>query len=407
MKFSFRTLGFFKRLALSFSVAAFCYSCGENAKTAGTIIETNTGNKECSRVFISTAAISLRAGDTVFVSGHAYRKAVDSLAVVSGVMSLDSVPVGIYDSAEVHMANGELRTVAVKWESVKGEVFFDPALGSNSVGVLSLDLPKGFEDLAIASEIFENVPALFPVPAKIQGPCLLDRSGNLMRLDSHRKILGEDSLYWGVVPQAVFSDAGTLDFEIVENCQITNDIALSLGRHSEHFGEGALILDSVNASFVVPDFEPFVESRSTGVSLWIRADSSEQVHPYARILEARSDAGGFVIQRRGATGSVNIRIDTEEGSYNALFGRSAILDGSWRNYAFTLAGDSIHVYADGEKIQDAAFEQPGAFSDVCSPVFGSEELPLIGSIDEVIFLFGTESENWMRLFHALQKRVFR
>lgn len=406
---------------LLFLFAAFCISCGDSARTAGTIIETNTGNKECARVFVSAAALELKAGDTVFVrqtesdsSGdtifvteYVYGKYADSLAVASGILSLDSVPVGTYDTAEVRSTGGEVRKVSVNWTSEENEVSFDPALGSEFKGTISLSLPEGFEDLATASETFADVPALFPVPSSVQNSCLLDPSGNLIRLDSHGQVSGEDSLYWGIIPQAEFSSAGTLDFDIIENCQASNDIALSLGRRSEHFGSGALSLDTASPIFLVADFEPFVEARSTGVSFWIRGDSASQAFPYARILSAKSDAGGFVIQRRGATGSVNIRIDTRDGSYNALFGRSAILDGSWHNYAFTLRGDSIFVYADGQKVQCGGFEQPGEFSDVFSPVFGSSDEPFIGTLDEAIFLSGEESENWMRLFYALQRSAVR
>lgn len=376
----------------------------KNPDVAGTLVETNTGNRASARILISTAALELNGGDTLSLADF-YSRIVSDLDTKSGIMLLDSVPVGQYDSVEIRSEKGIFHR-EISWTVSEDSVALDPVLGANFSGTLSIPVPK---EISSAQEIFDSVPALFSVSAVIENPCLLDDFGNLIRLDrwENSSNSADEKFYWGIIPQVQFSDSGTIDMNVIASCQESDEIALSLGRRSEHFENGSLELDTANRTFQIANFYPFSSSTSIGVSFWIQADSAEQIYPYARILGAKKDSEGFSVQQRGSRGSVNLRIDTEGGSYNALFGTAEILDDAWHNYAFTIRNDSIKVYADGVEIQAGTFDLPEPFESLEVPQLGDSERNIIGAIDELIFLSGKQSSSWMRLFYTLQENILQ
>lgn len=376
----------------------------KNSDVAGTLVETNTGNKACAQILISTGALELKRNDTISLK-KSYRRIVSDLDAKSGIMLLDSVPVGQYDSLEVRSEKG-IFTRKISWTILEDSTAIDPALGASFNGSLSISVPQ---EISTAHEIFDSVPAIFSIDASTPKPCLLDDFGNLIRLDrlENSFVNSDKNFYWGIIPCVQFSDSGTIDMNVIAGCQESDEISLVLGQRSEHFESEILKLDTTNRTFQIPNFYPFDGSANLGVSFWIRADSSEQIYPYARILGAKKDSAGFSVQQRGARGSVNLRIDTKGGSYNALFGTAEILDGSWHNYAFTIRGDSVKIYADGVEIQAGTFDLPEPFQSLDIPLLGDSERNIIGEIDELIFLSGEQSSNWMRLFYALQANALQ
>lgn len=391
-----------------------CHCGNSDSGVAGTMIETNTGNRASARVFVSTSALGLHTndtllvllteadtvGDTVYVSKWKFEKVADTVSIVSGILELDSVPVGKYDSIEIHSAGGEIKTVSVDWDVSPKGILFDESLGVSPVGMVEISLPEEFGDLASSGETFARMPFPVRLGNDVRNPCLFDANKNLILLDVADS-LSDSAVYWGVLPQVVFSDDGKVLFEVLGNCQESNAVGISLARHVEHFSP-TLTLDSVQTSFLISPLEPFVDNSRIGVSFWILADSASQMIPYGRILGAKADSAGFIIQQRADRGSVNLRLDSRGGGYNALYGTAPILDGSWHHYAFTLDADSVTVFADGAVIDRGSFDSGEGFENVLNPLCGGEE-HFNGTLDEIFFLDGSQSENWMRLFYALQK----
>ena len=80
-----------------------------------------------------------------------------------------------------------------------------------------------------------------------------------------------------------------------------------------------------------------------------------------------------------------------------------VLDGSWHNYAFTIFEDSVKIYLDGALLIASEFDSGEGFADVSNPAIGYEAPNnIVGGMDELFFFDGMQSENWMKLFYALQ-----
>lgn len=419
-------------------VSAFLFSCSDSdsVNISGTIIETNTGHKNMARLFVSTAALELQAGDTlvatqmerdtiddlIYVYKYSAKKVVLPLDVTAGIIMMDSVPVGKYDSVYVYSESGDIRTVAVEWNVMEDEINFDEALEISDGGVKSIVLPEEFSDLSNVDESFNNVPLALVLPKEMENPCLMDRQGEMILLDSTYA----DSTfitYWGVMPQVIFSDSGTIDFDIILGCQESKDLNLTLGRYAEHFdesspSEAALVsnseitslygkarwTDSTDNWFLINDFKPFEDRYSMAASIWINMKKEQQPETYMRILSAKKDSTGFIIQQRADRSAVNLRLDAGSGeAYNQIFGTADILDGTWHNYAFRISKDSVAIFADGVLIQKEVIISGSDFSAAFNPAVGAADPNLIGGLDEVFFFDGSQSDNWMRLFYALQK----
>ncbi|MBQ3720606.1 MAG: hypothetical protein II850_06400 [Fibrobacter sp.] len=423
--------------AFAFITAAGIIGCSNTSSsdTAGIFIETNTGNKQTARIAVSTASLDLSAGDTIvihkettdtvgdtaYVSIVNLQRIADSIECVSGIMVIDSIPVGLYDSVQIHPVSGKVRSASVNWSIAADTLNFDTALDASFDGVVAFALPQGFEDLANADEKFDNMP----IAVRIEGlnkPCLQDFDGNVILLDRSK---GDTTLYWGVLPQVIFNDNGEIQLDIISNCQATNDLNLALGRHAEHFDDfeasetaqtsglaltsvmgGARWTDSTDNWTYIGNFEPFVDGNSIALSIWFKMDST-QANNYTQIVSAKKDSSGYnstgiTLQQRGTTSAINLRIDAEDGDYNKLVGRAdGLLDNEWHNYAFIINGDSVTTFVDGKINTQEVFEHGNGFANVKQNIaIGGKGAR--GGIDELFFFDGTQSENWMRLFYALQ-----
>ncbi|WP_298768099.1 LamG-like jellyroll fold domain-containing protein [uncultured Fibrobacter sp.] len=443
----FRNMFSSGRLAFAFVAAcalAFFAGCSDtsSADSAGILIETNTGNKSVARVLVSVENLNIVAGDTVvvfkvsadtvgdtlYVDTVNYRHVATSIECASGVMSLDSLPVGDYESVSVHPLEGNVRTVAVSWNVEENSTNIDRALDAEFKGAVALVLPEGFEDLALSDEVFEDMPFAVRLP-EVKNPCLLDANGNMVRLsradlsDSPTVKASDSAVYWGMLPQVAFDENGAISLDIVESCQSSDRIELALARYAEHFdsatpSEAALATgneltsvlgnsrwtDSTDNWFYISDFRPFSEDGYyMGLSIWFNIDSM-QVSEYAQIISAKKDSTGFRLQKRGTSGAVNLRLDTRTGVYNTVVGRAnGALDGTWHNYSFKIHGDSVTTFIDGTLLETRQFDAGEGFATAFNPSIGYGGLR--GGIDEVFFFDGTQSNDWMRLFYALQKRV--
>ena len=302
------------RLAFAFAAVcalAFFAGCSNTSSTdsAGILIETNTGNKGLARILVSTENLDVVAGDTVvvfkasadtvgdtlYVDTVDYRHVATSIECASGVMSLDSLPVGNYESVSVHPLEGDVRSVAVSWDVEENSTNIDRALDAEFKGAVALVLPEGFVDLASSDEVFESMPFAVRLP-DVKNPCLLDADGNMVRLsraelaDVPTAKTSDSAVYWGVLPQVAFDGNGAISLDIVESCQSSDRIDLALARHVEHFdsfepSEAALAtgnelasvlgnsrwVDSTDNWFYIPDFKPFSEDGYyMGLSIWFR-----------------------------------------------------------------------------------------------------------------------------------------
>jgi len=426
----------------AFGMAVFSGCSNTPEETAGILIETNTGNKPVARILVSARNLDLAAGDTlvvfkasadtvgdtVFVDTVDYRHVADSLECASGVIALDSLPVGEYGSVRVAALSGKSREVEVSWNVSADSVNLDEALDAEFKGVASLPLPEGFEDLASVDETFEDMPFAVRLEG-MNNPCLLDASGNMVRLtradiaDVPTAEKADTALYWGLIPQVEFTEDGTIDFDIVESCQASDRIDLTLARHVEHFdsfepSDSALATgneltsvlgnsrwtDSTDSWYYIIDFKPFSEDGYyMGLSVWFNVDSM-QVSEYTQIVSIKKDRTGFALQKRGSSGAVNLRLDTETGVYNAVMGRAnGVLDGTWHNYSFKIHGDSATTFIDGKLIEAVEFDSGDGFGAAFNPSVGYDGMR--GGVDELFFFDGTQSRNWMRLFYALQQGV--
>ncbi len=136
------------------------------------------------------------------------------------------------------------------------------------------------------------------------------------------------------------------------------------------------------------------------LSVWFNMDSL-QVDGYVQIVSAKKDSVGFALQQRGAINALNLRLDAEHGVYNSVYGRAdGVLDNQQHNYTFKINGDAVTMFVDGVLNSKDEFDSGDGFGKAVNPGVGYKGTR--GGIDEVFFLDGTQSDNWMRLFYALQ-----
>ncbi len=369
--------------------------------------------------------------DTLFETNYVVNRVMTAGDIAKGVAKIENVPEGFYndlrigrESNERGLSNGFAED-SRQWNLSETPIF----ISSSYVGSLdSVDvaLPEGFEDLAKTDEIFVDIPFPIFLPASLDNPCLLDAEDNLIKLEaSERDFYADSVLYWGKAPMVKFSGTGKLKFRIIDKCVEDNNLQLQLGAYRNHFSDAEISdsayarfkdkkdllgrsrwTDSTDNWFYIPDFKPFSEDgRYMGLSIWFNIDSM-QVGEYAQIISAKKDSVGFTLQKRGASGAVNLRLDTRTGVYNTVVGRAnGVLDGTWHNYSFKIHGDSVTTFIDGALLESKQFDAGEGFAAAFNPSIGYGGLR--GGIDEVFFFDGTQSNNWMRLFCALQYAVIK
>ena len=370
--------------------------------------------------------------NTVYSTFGVIRHVLDSVDVASGLIKMENLPEVPEGSWGVFITDEGMfsSTFTLK----KGETTFVYASSYTNVSEISVKFPDGFEDLSSVNETFEDMPLPIRLEKQVARPCLVDANRNMVALE---KSEGDSLLYWGRLDQVVFAADGSLKFDLLDSCYRDKEAEVELSRRTLHldnekiseaafaqfettgmkapFGR-ALWTDSTDKGTLINDFEPFSENGSRmSASIWIKGDSASQAtlpedKNYTRLLSCKKDSVGFILQQRANQGAVNLRLDARtngKGVYNSTFGSARILDGVWHNYSFTIRGDSVFIFTDGVKIGTEKFDSGEGFAVCQNPTIGYEGRNFVGGIDEIFFFDGTQSENWMRLFYALQYAVIR
>lgn len=358
------------------------------------------------------------AGDSLYQTNYFVKHVISAEDMASGIVKVEGVPEGFYET----ISWGGHHVFGL-WTLSETPVMLSIS-GVIEVPQVSLALPEGFEDLASSEESFAEMPFPIFLSSAIENPCLIDANANVIQLDAVESSFYENRiLYWAVAREVKFSAKGTVDFDVLEDCVESTDLDLSMGKYSNHFADyavsdsaaarfqdkddllgNALWLDSTDNWFLINDFKPFSEDgHYMGLSIWFNIDSM-QVGEYAEIVSAKKDSVGFTLQKRGTSGAVNLRLDTRTGVYNTVYGRAnGVLDGTWHNYSFKIHGDSVTTFIDGKLVEAKAFDSGEGFSTAYNPGVGYGGM--CGGLDELFFLDGSQSQDWMRLFYALQKSV--
>ena len=436
---------------LSIAAAAFV-ACSSDGGVASVLIESNSGNKVLietntgsgsARVLFSVDELAVSegdtlqlsrtrrdtVGDTIHVTSYYTEDIVNASDVMSGVVSMENVPAGSYDSLSVLPVNGAPRTLPMPMTVKESETYRMEGLQQAVSKVMraSIHLPEGFEQFASMDETFGEMPFPIRLDSPTESPCLVDALGRMILLEG---AAGDSLLFWGKMEEVVFAEDGSIRFEVLEGCNMDRKPAL-IARHVEHLDENApseaatarfdlmdaafgnaLWTDSTDQWLLIENFKPFTrEGTQMSASFWVKADSASQPSPgknYTRYLSAKADSMGFMVQQRGDHPTINVRIDAHRngiGVYNTVYGYADILDGTWHNYSLTIRGDSLYAWADGVNVARVQFENGGDFAEVINPTIGYDRNNMVGGMDEVFFLDGSQSENWMKLFYALQKQA--
>lgn len=366
-------------------------------------------------------------GDSIITVTNVVEYRLSEEDVSSKVLLLEKIPEGYYKGFVV---SNQKSTVTYDLDlniSAENKSFVYSDKNASAVESIEVKLPEGFEDLSAVDESFKDMPIPVRTKKRLGNPCLVDSRGGVVLLEATS---ADSLLYWGRMDQVVFTENGTLKFDLLDSCNGKKD-SVSLARRVEHFDNsvlseiasarfdqmdaafgGALWTDSTDNWYMINNFEPFTkDGYQMSTSVWIKADSASQPAPgknYTRILSAKKDSVGFIIQQRADHPAVNVRIDARKdgkGVYNSAYGNAWILDGEWHNYSLTIRGDSLYTYADGEVVSKNKFENGSGFSTCTNPAVGYEKNNLVGGLDEIFFFDGSQTENWMRLFFALQKQA--
>ncbi len=438
--------------SLLLSLMAAFSACSNDSNVAGTLIETNTGNKILietntghgfARVLVSVEEMGIfegdtlqlsrterdTVGDTIRITSYYTEEIASASDIAAGVVSMESVPAGSYDSLLIVPVEGEVRSVSVELAVEEGETYrlSTDRVTRPKVGRVSIRLPEGFEKFAEVDETFRDMPFPIRLDEPMENPCLVDAFGDMILLEG----AADDSLlFWGRMDEVIFAEDGSIKFEVLDDCN-REQLPVVLARHVEHlddkvpseaasarfddmdaaFGK-ALWTDSTDQWIVIDDFKPFTnDGFQMSASFWVKADSVSQPAPgknFTRFLSAKADSMGFMVQQRGDHPTVNVRIDAHKngvGVYNTVYGYADILDGNWHNYSLTIRGDSLYAWADGVNVSRTQFENGGDFSAVINPTIGYDRNNVVGGMDEVFFLDGSQSECWMKVFYALQKQA--
>lgn len=357
-------------------------------------------------------------GDSLSETRFLVTRVITAEEVSKGVIKVEDVPEGTYDLLSVGGTS-----VQGSWTLSEKPVFISKN-GVSEIDSVRIALPEGFEDLSSVNESFKDMPFPVLLPTTLKNPCLLDAAENTVKLEvAENDYYDSRVLYWGKAPEVRFTAEGDIGFKVLEGCVDSLDGEISMGTYKNHFSDvaisdsakakfqdaeallgNALWLDASDNWFYIDDFKPFSEDGYyMGLSVWFHIDST-QVDEYAQIITAKKDSVGFMLQKHGASGAVNLRLNTKTGGYNVLVGRvNSVLDGTWHNYSFKIHGDSVTTFIDGTLIESVQFDAGEGFSIAYNPVVGYSGVQ--GGVDELFFFDGTQSQNWMRLFYALQQGV--
>lgn len=363
-----------------------------------------------STIIIPLNRFDLTEMDTLFIPGTDAAIVITATMLNKGSATLTNVPNNIALTISAKKSDSTASLTTISSINSNDQIILtgdslQPFVKPSSL-IMKLTFPSSFPSDAID---IQNMP--FPVwlPDSIKNPCFIDSENNLILLDS-TFTQGDSNLYWGTAFSMSFSLSSQFEFKIIESCNIQSETP-ALGRLSLHMDQesdslslwgNSLWLDSSSPPFMINSFYPLVDSASIGASLWIRMLGSEQTDTYTQIFDTRSNNSGVRIQQRAGLNSLQIRIDSKDGDYNAIFGASAILDGAWHHYAFSMTGNKILVVSDGNVIVDTTFNPGSGFSNSYNPIIGGIS-NMKGHVDEVMFFDGSQTGFWWQALHALQK----
>ena len=139
-------------IAFALITAIHFIACSDNAadSSAGIFIETNTGNKASACLYVPTELWKLSAGDTVsleqsrrdtigdtiYITESDYRKVADSTSIASGMLILDSVPEGRYDSVTVYTSDGKTQVFTTNIDIDKEQTYYLDSAGVREVTII-------------------------------------------------------------------------------------------------------------------------------------------------------------------------------------------------------------------------------------------------------------------------------
>lgn len=379
----------------------------DNQVTSDTNLGTIKVMKAASLVVLLNG-LGLLPQDTLFVPGSDVFAVVSSTDLEQGILSLNMISPGAASQLLCRRQDSiiQLQAIPAMDEAQQG------LIQEGSDGVISAALQLRRElDIALAQNagnVF-NMPMPLLLPDSLVSPCITNEDGLAIKLDSTYHS-GTTTTYWTRVPVLRLGTNSEIVWNVFDQCKVSGDSANILARKVLHFdaptdsigvwGKG-FWMDSMVSPYVVPSFTTFVDSSSVGVALWVRGIASEQPSTYMRLLESSYQNSGIILQQKSNRSTIELRINTKDGAYNAVFGGADLLDGLWHHYAFSIQGNRVTVVADGVAVADTTFNLGSGFTNSTMPVLGNYPM-FHGQLDEVMFFDGTQTATWWRVLYALQ-----
>lgn len=377
----------------------FTHSDSSNSDIDLGVLVTSPGAK----LLVDLRGFDISTGDVVFIPGTDAGIVIDNAMISSGTAYIANVPAT--DSLSVILEKNMVQNVISSLPEVQANGLI--WLSNSSIQQNSLTIVLKIPDSIIALGTLVNMPFPLPLPSGLTHPCLVDEKGMVTPLDS-TGTTNESVLYWGTFKTLTLSENANQPYRIIENCDISSAPIARMAAHMNDASDSvgvwgnSLWLDSNSAPYMFQSFYTFVDSANIGAAFWIKADGAQQRTTNTQIFDSRSGNSGIRIQQRAGLNSLQLRLDTKDGDYGALFGISEILDGKWHHYAFSIYGNHILVLADGNVVTDSTFNAGSGFTNSYNSLIGNIPPCLIGSVDEFMFFDGSQSTAWWKVFYALQ-----
>ena len=301
-------------------------------------------------VIIPLDLFSLDWGDTLCIWGSLTCSIVDSIDLQKGQITWNNLPAKIIPSlAKMTQGNSSIETITVSWNLQAGQTNIAIAKTLQSpVAKIQFTLP---DSQALALGNISAIPFPIWLSSSIVSPSLTNSEGQRIRLDK-TFTAGDSTLYWAVAADFDFTKGATISFLVFDSTtQEINPPVIPMRKalHMDDLVDSSGILgkamtfDTTSTYYSITPFTTFVDSNSLGMSLWIKMDGNIQTGTYTRIFTSSLNNSGITLQQRADRTSMDLRIDTKNGDYNALFGQAQILDGAWHQYSFTIHNGHVCV----------------------------------------------------------------
>lgn len=361
-------------------------------------------------IYVHLEDYDLQLHDTLYIGGTESATIITTDMLMTGFVTLSDVPNQFDLHLKVSRADTTFEIDNLPPVNSEQKILLTSDTTLSASYHLRLNIPIEAPD---DQQSLNDLP--FPVwlPTSIQSPCLADAGDQLIPLDSTLS-RADSILYWGTFaelpPALEMENSATqtsIEFKIIENCPLSTTEPGRLTLHMDQQSDSisvwgnSLWLDSNSSSFMIESFNTFTESGNVGLGFWLRMDAAEQSSTYTQIFDTRSDNSGFRIQQKANRTTAELRIDTKDGAYNALFGPSEILDGNWHHYALSIHQNKLIVVVDGVTIADTTFNLGSGFTDSFNPLIGGDP-NMRGHVDEFMAFDGSQNASWWELFYQLQ-----